>query len=179
MPIPGERPWLFVRFLPSSYKDYIVELRTPDGKGAYLEVGPALSASYRNTLSAFFSVNYITTKGVGQLAFIDFDLMKFHSGLEVLETSDRGGGRASLFLSLNSSVRLFYTDGSVLEEIPVEVSVQSVIKYYDTEDYLASAKDLAADLFIKLQADLFDYLVENDSKGKYIYHGPSGSVPVL
>lgn len=162
---------MFVRFLPYSHGDYIVELNTPDGGGGYLEVGPALAATYTNALRAFFSVSSTGTRGVGQLAFIDFDLMEFSSELEGMEGPGEGPGRTTLSLRLTQLVRIFSPDGSLLEDIPLEVTARSVVEYYDTRDFIAGAKDLAADLFLKLERELLDYIVENNREGKYRFRG--------
>lgn len=177
-PLPGDRPWLFVRYLPYSYRDYIVEIDTPGGGGAYLLVGPALSSTYSNALGAYFSVNYISTKGVGQMAFADFDLMEFRSSIEDLQTQGQDRRRVRLALSLSHFIRMFSQEGLVIEDIPLEVSVDGVIEYTDTEDFVKGAESLTADLLLMLEAQLFDHVHQKGREGIYVPYGSHRPSPI-
>ena len=169
--LPGERPWLFAHYQPHGYDEYMVEINTPGGGVAYLVVGPALRGSYDNALDAFFDLNRISTKGAGQIAVIDMDLLEFTSRVEELTTAAGGTGRARLTLGLRHTVRFDHPGGGAFEEIPVEVSAEEVIHYTTGSDFTDKAEALAAELFARLEHAVFDHLVKNDRPGKYVPHG--------
>jgi hypothetical protein len=177
-PIPGERPWLLVRYFPFTSREHILEIPAPGKGGAYLLAGPAMQGTYNSALSAYFGVNFTTVAGMGQIAIIDFDRIGFHGELEELGPAGEGASGARLTLRLTHSVRVFNAEeGELLEDIPLDVSVDAVIEYSGMGEYLEGAESLAGDLFLKLEKQLFQHLVESGEKGMYIYH--SGSRTVL
>jgi len=168
--LPEPRPWLFARYNPLTHREHIVELNTPSGV-AYLVIGPGLAATYNNALGAFFNLNQHTTKGAGQLAFTHFNMLRFESEARDLSPAASGLRRSRLRLGLSHYIRIVFPEGDLLEEIPVNVSLEGVFEYDGMEDFTAKAGLLAADMLQKLERELLDYLVENDYKGKYRYHG--------
>jgi len=168
--LPEPRPWLFVRYNPLIHREQIVELNTPSGV-AYLIIGPGLAATYDNALGAFFNINQHTTKGAGQMAFADFDMLRFESEAQDLGPDGSGVMRARLRLRLRHSIRIVFPEGGLVEEIPVDVSTEGIVGYYGQEDFIARAGVLAADMLQRLERDILDYLVGSDYKGKYRYHG--------
>lgn len=176
--LPGDRPWLFVRYTPYSHREFIVEINTPDGAGAYLTMGSALSATYNNALGAYFSVNFISTKSVGQMAFADFDLLEFRSSLKDLGPSGNTKRRVRLTLGLNHFIRMLNREGGHLEDIPIDVTAADVIEYSGPEDFLEGAESLTADLFLRVEEQIFEHVMAGGREGRYVPYGGMQPVPI-
>lgn len=168
--LPEPRPWLFLKVMPQGNLDYMVELKTPDGKGAYMIVNKAITGAYVNALNAFFHLSVRTSKGADQYAMVDLDAMKLTNRIEGLEQAGNGRQRAHLVLRLEHKVTLYDNSWYEFESIPVDLTVESDVSYSDSQEFTERAGELMTELLVKLEQKLFAALVENDAQGKYIYH---------
>lgn len=168
--LPEPRPWLFLHARPPGYMDYMVDLNTPDGRGAYLIVDRAVLGTYTNALDAFFHLSVRTSQGADQYAVVDFEKLRVNS--RVTPSGQASGDRqvARLTLGVEHHITIYDTQWQELESIPVKASLQSDVTYSSAQEFTDRAGQLMSKLLAGLERRIFDWLMENDAEGKYIYH---------
>ncbi|MCK4910884.1 MAG: hypothetical protein KAR83_04555 [Thermodesulfovibrionales bacterium] len=161
--LEGKRPRVFMRYHPMNYFDHIVSINPPGGR-MHLDIGGALSESYREGLDGFFSVvRYLQYSDY--VANVDMNTIEVKVGYEV--SADNATVEVDVSLKHVFAVRFLF-DNAVEHLVKVEARASRVVPMGDREHLGRETARIVQDMLPDIERRIYENLLASDEPGKYI-----------
>ena len=161
--IEGKRPRLFILYRPMNYLDHIVSIRPPGGR-MHLDIGGALSESYREGLDGFFSVvRYMQYSDY--VANVDMNTLEVQVGYAV--SSDNATVEVDILLRHAFAVHFIFNK-AVESVVLVEASASRVVPMGDREHMGRETAKIVQDMLPEIERQIYEQLLASDAPGKYV-----------
>ncbi len=164
-PIEGERPRLFIYYRPMNHLDHIVSIAPPGGR-VHLDIGGALTESYRKGLDGYFTV-------VRYSQYADYVARVNFKTLQVLADYEAGSGgdTVKVDVTLRHSIALCFSfDNSLEELVPIEVHASREVPNGDHEHLGRETARIIQDMLPQIERGIYEYILATDEPGKYVLH---------
>lgn len=162
-PIEGERPRLYVRYRPMNHLDHIVSI-TPPGGRILMDIGGALTESYRKGLGGYFTV-------VRYMQYSDYVANVNFKTLQVLVDYEAvsGGDTVKVDVTLIHRIALLFSfDYSLEELVPIEVHASREVPNGDHEHLGRETARIIQDMLPQIERGIYEHILATDEPGKYI-----------
>lgn len=161
--LEGKRPRLFILYKPMNYLDHIISIRPPGGR-MHLDIGGALTESYRVGLDGFFSVvRYLQYSDY--VANVDMNTLEVRVGYEV--SADNATVEVDVLLRHAFAVHFFF-DKTVESVVLVEASASRVVPMGDREHMGRETAKIVQDMLPEIERQVYEQLLASDEPGKYV-----------
>ncbi len=163
--IEGKRPRLFIRYRPMNHLDHIVSVNTPGGR-VHLDIGGALTESYREGLEGFFTVVRYR-QYADYVANVDFDTLQVLADYEAVS----GGDTVKVDITLRHSFSLLFSfDNSLEERVPIEAHASREVPDGDREYLGRETARIIQEMLPQIERGIYEYILATDEPGKYVRH---------
>jgi hypothetical protein len=159
--LPGKRPTIYIKYLPTMYSMQTYPLPTPYNKIAHMQMGRALEGAFNSGFSRFFSV-IPREKYSNYFALVNMDKL-------VMETSFVQLDSASVRVTFvfKYTVPIFDRYGDTTEIIKINKERIAVIESDNFIDFVNQSTDIVSDILYDVEHDINYHMLTNDKPGKY------------